>query len=147
MDADLAGDYLLDFGTVRTWRPARRRHITLHALGPEPIAIATCMVDGASAFEVATPCPFTIAAGSTAKLTVAFAPTTEDELTGTLHLSGSGFATGALAVELRGTGDDRPGGCSAASPGGPAAVALALLGLVGRRRRRRDPRSYALPTR
>jgi hypothetical protein len=109
-------DYALDLGAAVMDGVPRTGKIVLQNARSTPIEIAACAFDGDGGFSAASACPFTVPGHATGELAIGFMP-----LAGVAHgaavtLTGTGLATGALRVELRGVGVD---------PRLPAAMTLA----------------------
>jgi uncharacterized protein (TIGR03382 family) len=100
-------DYGLELGSVDVDVGPRLGHITLHNASSAAITLATCAIAGDAAFMLTTACPQTIAGGGDADLAVVFAPTAEAESVASLTIAGTGFATGALRIDLHGSGLDQ----------------------------------------
>jgi hypothetical protein len=144
-DAD-PDDYALDFGVVDLDDAPKLANVTLHnATARRPSRSRRARSPAIRKLTIASACPFTIAPDTSAELAIAFAPTAEVESTAILTLTGTGFATGALQLPLRGTGIDVPpaggGGCGPTAPAHGLALSArpSRARAPARRRRARRP--------
>jgi len=99
-------DYALDFGAADMDGVPRIGKIVLQNARATPIEIAACAFDGDAGFGVASACPFTIPGHATGELAIAFSPLAGVAHAAAVTLTGTGLATGALRLELRGLGVD-----------------------------------------
>ena len=100
-------DYAAELGGVDVDVGPKTSKVTLRNQAAAPMTIATCAIAGDAELAIATACPLTIAPGTTAELAIAFAPAAEAESTALVTVTGTGFATGALQLPVRGTGLDQ----------------------------------------
>jgi ASPM-SPD-2-Hydin domain-containing protein len=136
------GDYRLDIGPVKIGT-SRAGQLKIRNLRDTAIAITGCTLTGDPAFTLAGNCVAAIAPGDAAALLVKFKPTAFGARTARLRITGTGFATGALEIELAGAAmvvQDRArmapatadtGGCS--TGGGSSGLLLVLLVLLSSR--------------
>lgn len=149
----------LDLGSVDVAAGAHDGHVSITNETGHAITFATCSVVGDGALVLHTACPITFSTLGTVDLDVAFDPDTAGEARGTIVITGTGFATGALRIPVHGTGvaaarradaraaaaEPAGGGCQAGGPGAGLGLAIGLIFLGRRRTRRGVPRTPRIP--
>jgi len=134
-------DATLELGRVEVGGE-RERLVSISNTGTAPLAIASCTLTGDAAFTMTAGCPLVLAPRASVDLAVRFAPDAPGPATASLVIASDGEPA---TVALRGEATPlRPRGCSAGAGDAGGLLAIALLGLAARGRRR--PQRAALAT-